>query len=211
MLINIVRVRQQRNRMAIVRRTLLVLLCALSSPLASSAQAAQSLSRDQLAVFLRTLSAPPTAALPFVEHRMSKLLREPLQLTGELRIEADGAIDKRILKPFQERVQIKSDTLIIEGGQGRRTVNLARDKRWRAFHAGIAGLINRDATALSAAFAVTLEQSAEAWTMRLQPRGDTARSAPMIIATGKTSALTDLRIEQSKSEWQAMHFTSAAP
>lgn len=147
--------------------------------------------------------------MPFVEKRMSPLLAEPLEAHGEIRIWPDGTIDKRVTSPVNERVRISAGTLVLERAGRSRTINLGGDPRWRAFHAGIAGLLNRDATAL-AAFDPVLTESADGWTLELRPRDDRGRATIKVItASGEGPDLLRLRFEQSDDEWQEMTF--AAP
>ena len=51
-----------------------------------------------------------------------------------------------------ERVWITARALTLEKDGKSRTMDLAGDARWRTFHAGISGLLNRDAAALDRVF-----------------------------------------------------------
>jgi hypothetical protein len=187
---------------------LAVMLCALSF---ATTCAAATLSNERLTQFLAGLTAAPTEVLPYEEQRMSAVLSVPLQLGGELRVAPNGDIDKRVLQPFQERVVIRAGSLTIEQRGKARTLNLANDRRWREFYAGITGLLNRDAAALQRVFEVTLRESASDWTLHLQPRAAAGKvGLTAIIASGRAAQLTALRIEHGPDEWQEMRFTVAA-
>ena len=84
--------------------------------------------------------------------------------------------------------------------------SLAGDPRWRAFYAGITGLLNRDSTALSRAFNVELTQLPDSWTLELRPRASGKNVVTRISASGAGARLLRLRIEQGESEWQEMTF-----
>ncbi len=165
---------------------------------------------ERVTAFLATLAPPPEGAIPFVEKRMSALLMEPIEVRGELRVSKDGAIDKRVSFPAEERVQVNAQTLTLERRGKSRTVNLAGDARWRAFHAGIVGLMNRDAVALNLVFEVSLDQHAGDWRLELTPKASGGkRSVTLISASGTGPTLLRLRLDEGEGEWQEMLFSPA--
>ena len=179
---------------------------------ACAAAQAGSEETQRVAAFLATLSPPGEGAIPFVEKRMSALLAEPIEVRGELRISKDGAIDKRVSFPAAERVQITAQTLTLERRGKSKTLNLAGDARWRAFHAGIVGLMNRDAAALSRVFEVRLHEHAGDWTLELRPVGSGRKGGVTLIsATGTGATLMRLRLDEGDGEWQEMNFLPAGP
>ncbi len=179
---------------------------------ACAAAQAGSEETEPVAAFLATLAPPQEGAIPFVERRMSALLMEPIVVRGELRISKDGAIDKRVSLPAEERVRITARTLTLERRGKTRTVNLAGDARWRAFHAGIVGLMNRDAAALNRVFAVRLHQRAGDWILELRPRvSGGKRGVTLITAAGTRATLLSLRLDEGEGEWQEMTFPPAGP
>ena len=138
---------------------------------------------------------------------MSALLAEPIEVHGELMLGKDGSIDKHVTAPAEERVRITAGALTLEKGGKSRTVDLAGDTRWRAFHAGITGLLNRDAATLVRVFKVTLTESAEGWTLELRPRMSVGRNMVTLIrASGSGRQFQRLRLEQGEAEWQEMTF-----
>ena len=167
---------------------------------------------QRVAAFLATLSRPEEGAIPFVEKRMSALLVEPLEVRGELRISKDGAIDKRVSFPTEERVQITARALTLERRGKSKTLNLAGDGRWRAFHAGIVGLMNRDAAALDRAFDVRLHEHAGDWTLELRPRVSGRKGGVTLIsAAGTGPTFLRLRLDEGEGEWQEMTFPPVGP
>jgi hypothetical protein len=180
-------------------------LCLLASW--TAVRAAAPLDPERLERFLSGLAAAPSTPIPFVEKRMSAVFAEPLELHGELRIDAAGNIEKRILRPVHEVVRISADTLVVEQQGKIRTLRLANDRRWREFHAGVMGLLSRDAIALGSAFEVGLEQAGGDWALRLVPRAKTGRDGiTALVASGRGDRLRVLRIEQARDEWQEMRF-----
>ena len=160
-----------------------------------------------LTAFLESLAPAPAGPIPFVEKRMSALLTAPLELRGELTLGRDGTIDKRVVTPIAERVVISAGSLQIERDGKTRTMQLGRDGRWQAFHAGMTGLMRHDVQALTRVFVVTLEQSSTSWTIRLVPRESAGKKpATSITATGRGALLLAMRMDQGADEWQEMQF-----
>lgn len=176
--------------------------------LLAGAAAAQAAGDDRVGSFLATLAPPREGPIPFLELRMSALLVEPIEVRGELRLGKDGSIDKHVTSPVEERVRITAGALTLEKGGKSRTVDLAGNARWRAFHAGITGLLNRDAAALERVFGVTLTEAPDGWVLELRPRVSGGKNMVTVIrASGAGPQLRSLRLEQGPSEWQEMTFT----
>jgi hypothetical protein len=174
------------------------------------ARAAGDAAGGPVAAFLAALPPPTQAAIPFVETRMSSLLKDPIEVRGEIRVGADGTIDKQVFAPAAERLQISAHGVSIERNGQTRRLDLASDRRWRAFHAGLAGLLTRDAATLQAAFDVTLDESPDGWSLQLRPRAGGGRSPIRLIsATGRGPQLLRLRVEQDDNDWQDMSFRPA--
>ncbi len=164
----------------------------------------------QLAGFLATLSPAPQGPMPYVEQRMSALLAAPLEVRGDLTLGADGSIDKRVTAPAPESLRITATSLTLEKGGKRRVIKLSGDPRWRAFHAGVVGLLNRDAAALERVFAATLVESPAGWTLDLRPLKSAGRNGITLVrATGTGTRLVRLRLEQGSAEWQELDFAVA--
>ncbi len=174
-----------------------------SAVAAQTALAAQpAVASQRLATLLASLPPTPREPIAFTEQRMSPLLSRPLEFRGELLIEPDGSIDKRLEGPGGERVTIQAGSLKIEQRGGTRILNLANNRRWREFHAGLAGLLNRDAAALQQGFNFTIEETAKSWRLLLRPRTGKLK----ITASGEPGRITTLRIEQGQNDWQELRF-----
>lgn len=177
---------------------------------AAGAPAGTPAGTERVAALLATLEPPPAGVIPFTEKRMSALLEAPLELRGELQLGKDGAIDKHVLEPAEERVLVTARTLTLERDGKTRTIDLAGDRRWQAFHAGITGLLNRDLPALERVFSITLDETADGWTLQLRPRAAGGRNMITVIsASGQGPRLLRLRLEQGENEWQEMTFPQA--
>ena len=193
------------------RPLLLLSLLVATAAAAVSSVAGPSIERAAdpaaLTAFLESLAPAPAGPIPFVEKRMSALLTAPLELRGELTLGRDGTIDKRVITPIEERIVISAGSLQIERDGKIRTMQLGRDRRWQAFHAGMTGLLRQDVQALTRVFVVTLEQTSTSWTMRLVPRESAGKKlVTSITATGRGSQLLALRMDQGTDEWQEMQF-----
>src|SRR3954467_2281577 len=72
---------------------------------------------------LKSLAKPAPAVTPFVEVRYSKLLEQPIVVKGQLEYHEDGTLVRAVKDPFQERTEIKGETVRSEerrvGNEGR--------------------------------------------------------------------------------------------
>jgi hypothetical protein len=180
-------------------------LAALSLALGVWAQAAaaQALAPRDL---MRQLAAVESSRATFVETRHSALLKEPLVLRGTLTYRRPASIERRVEQPYEERVAIDGDVLVIESRRGRRL------KTTVSGSPGIAALVESiratragDLAALERHFEVRITGRAERWSMALQPVDEeVARHVAAILVAGAAGRITRVEVREAGGERSVM-------
>jgi hypothetical protein len=119
--------------------------------------------------------APSTVA--FTEARFSKLLRQPLVVSGELAYLGAGSFDRRVTRPHRETTTIRGNTVRIEReAQAARSFALDRVPELEGFLTAFGALLSGDWLALERAFAMTANgDEAGDWMLDLEPLEERAR------------------------------------
>jgi len=153
-------------------------LAALALAWASCAGAAPK--STELDSLLAGLTRPPPAATAFVELRYSRLLAEPLRVSGELAYRDDGTLVRRVTNPFRETTTIRKDQVVVEReGQKPRRFGLSRAPELRGVLASFGALLAGDRATLERHFTPALTRTGAQWTLVLVPRD--ARSRKRIV------------------------------
>jgi outer membrane lipoprotein-sorting protein len=137
------------------------LLLAALSPAAMAAWDLQQL-MDSLA---QTKSGRAT----FVEKKSIALLDKPVESSGELLYTAPDRLEKRTLKPKPESMVVNGGELVIERGKQKYQLRLQAYPELAAFIDSIRGTLAGDRNALERNYRLSLEGTAERWTLQLQP------------------------------------------
>ncbi len=142
----------------------LVLLGVLALPPSLSLAAAWDI--DQL---MQSLAKTKAGRASFVEKKYMAMLERPLESSGELRYTAPDRLEKRTIKPRPETMLIEGDTLTLERGRQKHTLQLSDYPELVGFIDSIRGTLSGDRKALERAFRLKLEGNAERWTLTLFP------------------------------------------
>lgn len=142
----------------------LVLLGVLALPPSLSLAAAWDI--DQL---MQSLAKTKAGRASFVEKKYLAMLERPLESSGELRYTAPDRLEKRTIKPRPETMLIEGDTLTLERGRQKHTLQLSDYPELVGFIDSIRGTLSGDRKALERAFRLKLEGNAERWTLTLFP------------------------------------------
>lgn len=152
---------------------------------AQTPPAPQSLPAWNLEQLMRDLGAVKRSQARFVERKYLKALSAPLELSGTLRYEAPGRLDKRTLKPKPEALIVDGDRLVIEtAGKPARTLRLQDYPVLWAFVESIRSTLNGDSAALQRFYRVELEGDRMRWRLYLVPRDPDMRAVISQIAIG---------------------------
>lgn len=105
----------------------------------------------------------------FTEKKFIAILDRPLESSGELLYVAPHRLEKRTLKPRPESMILEQDVLLIERGRQKHRLQLSEQPELAAFIDSIRGTLAGDRKALERNYRLSLEGSAEQWTLQLQP------------------------------------------
>ena len=120
---------------------------------------------------LKSLARPAPAVTPFVEVRYSKLLEEPIVVKGQLEYHEDGTLVRAVKDPFQERTEIKGETVTIARvGKSRRTFSLKRAPELRSMLGGFSAVLGGGRADLEKDFNIGVSGEAAGWKVALTPK-----------------------------------------
>jgi len=141
----------------------------------------------------------------FVEKKSIAMLDKPVESSGELFYSAPDHLEKRTLKPKPESMTVDGGTLVIERGLKKHRLQLQDYPEVAAFIDSIRGTLAGDRKALERSYRLSLDGSAEHWTLQLLPTDekmqavvkririagvrDTVRSVEIIQADGDSSLM----------------------
>lgn len=145
----------------------------------------------------------------FVEKKIIAMLDKPVESSGELFYTAPDHLEKRTIKPQPESMTVDAGTLVIERGRQKHRLQLQDYPELAAFIDSIRGTLAGDRNTLERNYRLSLEGTAEQWTLQLLPVdekmqavvrciriagvGYTLRSVEIIQADGDSSLM---RIDQ---------------
>jgi hypothetical protein len=120
---------------------------------------------------LARLARPVPTRTAFVELRESRLLKEPLRLSGEYRRPENDVLVREVRVPYAETTTLRAGEATIErAGRAPRTFSLARAPELAGVQASFGALLGGDRSALDQDYAITADGSRGRWTLRLVPR-----------------------------------------
>lgn len=102
--------------------------------------------------------------------RFSRLLREPLIVSGELGYSGPGSLDRRVTTPYREHTAIRGESVKVEReGEKPRSFALKHAPELRGLLSGFSAMLTGDTAALRQNFAVTMTGDDNAWILELTP------------------------------------------
>ena len=120
---------------------------------------------------LKSLARPAPAVTPFVEVRYSKLLEQPIVVKGQLEYHEDGTLVRAVKDPFQERTEIKGETVTIARvGKTQRTFSLKRAPELRSMLGGFSAVLGGGRADLEKDFNIAVSGTTPAWKLSLTPK-----------------------------------------
>ena len=105
----------------------------------------------------------------FIEKKSIAMLEEPVESSGELFYTAPDHLEKRTLKPKPESMILDHGTLVIERGHQKHNLQLQDYPELAAFIDSIRGTLAGDRKALERHYRLSLDGTAEHWTLQLLP------------------------------------------
>lgn len=149
------------------------------------------------------LARPVPMRTSFVELRNSKLLKQPLRLSGEYQRPRADTLVRQVHAPYRETTTIVTSTggagqaTIVRDGKSR-TVSLARVPELAVLYANFSALLAGDQTVLNRYYRITTAGSRERWILTLAPK-DAALAAKVrrIVLYGRGAELRCIETEQA--------------
>ena len=138
-----------------------------------TAVAAMAVAIDADSLLARIKITPP-ATIAFTEVRFSRLLKQPLIVSGRLGFLAVDQLDRTIDKPYSERTEIRGTLVkVVREGERERTFGLTRAPELQTLVNTLSALLSGNRAALERDFRVEAQADADGpgrWTLTLTPR-----------------------------------------
>lgn len=141
----------------------------------------------------------------FVEKKTIAMLDKPVESAGELFYTAPDYLEKRTLKPRTESMTVDAGTLIIERGRQKHRLQLQDYPEVAAFIDSIRGTLAGDRHALERNYRLSLEGTAEHWTLQLVPVNEKMQAVvKRIRIAGVQNAVRSIEITQADGDSSLM-------
>jgi len=125
---------------------------------------------------LRILARPAPMRTNFVELRDSRLLKEPLRLSGEYQRPDEATLVRQVRAPYVETTTITTDpagggqATIERQGKSPRTFSLSRVPELARLRDSFGALLSGDRAALERHYDISTEGTRRSWQMTLVPK-----------------------------------------
>ncbi len=172
-----------------------------------TAPAAYADTRWTLPRMMEGFAAVTSARTRFVERKFLHMLDRPLESSGTLAWDAPSRLEKITLQPKRERLLVERERVTVERGTPpkRRTLALGDIPLLRAFIESIRATLAGDPDTLQRFYEVTLEGTAEHWTLVLRPSDSRTKSlVHQIRISGAHATIATVEIEQADGDRSVM-------
>ena len=150
---------------------------------------------DQL---MRGLAQTRSDHAGFIEKKFIAMLDRPVESSGELFYTAPNRLEKRTIKPKPESMTVDAGTLVIERGRQKHRLQLRDYPELEAFIDSIRGTLAGDRRALERNYRMSLDGTAERWTLQLLP-----------VEEKMLAVVTRIRIEGVRYAVRSVEITQA--
>lgn len=161
---------------------------------------------------LQRLTQHGATATPFVELRVSSMLKRPLVLTGEYRRPDADTLVREVRTPYVETTTIRgTEATIAREGRAARTFSLARVPELAALQGSFGALLAGDRKALETVYALEADGVPADWTLTLSPRdARLAGRVTAIVLRGRDAELRCIETRPKQGDAQPTLLGSAA-
>ena len=157
---------------------------------------------DQL---MRDLAQIRSGRASFIEKKSIALLAQPVESSGELLYSAPDHLERRTLKPKPESMTVDAGTLVIERGRQKHQLQLQDYPELAAFIDSIRGTLAGDRGALERNYRLSLDGTAERWTLQLLPTQEKMQAVVRRIRiAGVRDAVRSIEITQADGDSSLM-------
>ncbi|MEO8389288.1 MAG: LolA-related protein [Polaromonas sp.] len=183
-----------------------VLLGMALAALSPAAQAAWDIQQ-----LMDSLAQSKSGRATFVERKNIAMLDKPVESSGELLYTAPDRLEKKTLKPKPESMVINGTELVIERGKQKYQLRLQAYPELAAFIESIRGTLAGDRNALERNYRLSLEGTAERWTLQLLPLDPKMQAViQRIRITGVRDQLRTIDIAQADGDSSTMTIEQVA-
>ncbi|RJG07704.1 outer membrane lipoprotein carrier protein LolA [Noviherbaspirillum cavernae] len=160
---------------------------------------------------MQSLAKTKEGRATFVEKKYLALLDRPVESSGELLYVAPDRLEKRTVKPKPESMLVEGDTLSIERGRQKHSVQMQEYPELAGFIDSIRGTLAGDRKALERSFRLKLEGQAERWTLNLWPtNAKLATNIHLVQITGSRDNVRSIEIIQTDGDRSVMTIEKVA-
>jgi outer membrane lipoprotein-sorting protein len=186
-------------------------LAAVVMGLVLAALSPAALAAWDLQQLMDSLAQTKSGRATFVEKKSIALLDKPVESSGELLYTAPDRLEKRTLKPKPESMVVNGGELVIERGKQKYQLRLQAYPELAAFIDSIRGTLAGDRNALERNYRLSLEGTAERWTLQLQPVDPKMQAViQRIRITGVRDQLRNIDIAQADGDSSTMTIEQVA-
>ena len=145
----------------------LLLLTALVATAAEGAKPADPVTASWI---LGKLARPAPMSTAFMELRESRMLKNPLRLSGEYRRPTEGVLVREVRVPYAETTTIRAGEATIErAGRTPRTFSLSRAPELAGLQDSFGALLSGDRASLESIYSLRSTGTRHRWTLVLTP------------------------------------------
>jgi len=157
---------------------------------------------DQL---MRDLAQTRSGRASFVEKKSIAMLDKPVESSGDLLYTAPDHLEKRTLKPKAESMILDQGTLMIERGRQKHRLQLQDYPELAAFIDSIRSTLAGDRKALERNYRLSLDGTAEHWTLQLLPTDEKMQAVvKRIRIAGVRDEVRSIEITQADGDSSLM-------
>ena len=140
---------------------------------------------------LDKLARPAPMRTAFVELRESRLLKNPLRLSGEYRRPTDDVLVREVRAPYAETTTIRAgEATIARAGKSPRTFSLSRAPELAGLQGGFGALLSGDRDQLAEHYEVAADGTRRQWILTLVPKqAELATQVRDIVLYGRGAEL----------------------
>ena len=141
----------------------------------------------------------------FVEKKFIAILDQPVESSGELFYRAPDYLEKRTIRPKPGSMILDHGALMIERGRKKHAVQLQDYPELAAFIDSIRGTLAGDRKALERNYRLSLDGTAECWTLQLLPLDEKIQAVvKRIRIAGMGEAVRSIELTQTDGDSSLM-------
>ena len=183
-------------------------LAMLLLPALLGARAWAAASDAELDQLMQQLAQRQHGHATFTEQTYSRLLKGPVQSTGELWFDASGRLEKKVLTPQPEDLLLDGDQLQLIRGGRQRTASLQQFPQFAPLFDGLRQTLAGDRAALERSFDLSLDEQSGGWTLTLKPlQPQLARWIALIRISGQDGTVREVLTQRRNGDHSIMKLT----